>query len=105
MYKLGLIGKRLNYSFSKSYFEKKFKTEFLKNFSYSLYELGHIKEIKDLLRVKNLIGLNITSPYKKSIIKYTDELDETSKKIGAINTIFIHQNKSQMIYFQFILLI
>jgi len=96
MYNTGLIGKNLKYSFSKNYFENKFQREGLKNFSYNLYELNHISELHNLLRKKNLIGLNITSPYKESIIKYIDQLDEISKKIKSVNTIFINK-KTQKI--------
>tara|TARA_B100001250_G_C19678592_1_gene734803 strand:+ start:127 stop:879 length:753 start_codon:yes stop_codon:yes gene_type:complete len=93
MYNLGLIGKNLQHSFSKKFFQKKFEKENLKNFSYKSYELNAIEEFPQLLQNKNLTGLNITSPYKESIIKYIDRLDEVSRKIKSVNTIFIKNKK------------
>ncbi len=93
MYKIGLIGKDLKYSFSKKFFKNKFKKEGLKKFSYNLYELNTIEEFNLLLKNNNLIGLNITSPYKESVIQYIDFLDEISRKTQSVNTIFINKNK------------
>lgn len=88
--KLGLIGKTLSHSFSKSYFENKFKEENLANHSYDLFELETIEEFPELIRNNTyLVGLNVTIPYKESIIPFLDELDETAKEIGAVNTIKI----------------
>jgi len=97
MYKIGLIGENLKYSFSKKYFDEKFKKECLHDFSYELYEINSIENFKNLLHIKNLIGLNITSPYKQSIIKYINKLDHISQKIKAVNTIFIDKVTSKII--------
>ncbi|MFT6152199.1 MAG: shikimate dehydrogenase, partial [Flavobacteriales bacterium] len=67
--KLGLIGKTLSHSFSKSYFENKFKEESLTNHSYELFELESLEYFKELINNNpNLVGLNVTIPYKESII-------------------------------------
>ena len=42
MHKLGLIGLPLSHSFSKQYFDRKFKQENIKNFIYSLYEMENL---------------------------------------------------------------
>lgn len=96
MHNLGLIGKNLQHSFSKDFFKKKFKRENLMNFSYNSYELNAIEELNQLLKNKNLTGLNITSPYKESIIKYVDHLDEISRKTKSVNTIFINKKTSKI---------
>ena len=47
-------------------------------------------QLKDaILGVRGLgiYGLNVTMPHKISIIKYLDELDETAKRIGSVNTV------------------
>ena len=93
MYNLGLIGKNLQHSFSKKFFQNKFQKENLTNFSYNSYELNTIEELPKLLQNKNLTGLNITSPYKESVIEYIDHLDEISKKTKSVNTIFIKNKK------------
>lgn len=88
MKQYGLIGKSLQHSFSKKYFENKFKKESITDCYYDLFELDSIDEVKHILNsTKNIIGLNVTIPYKESIIPFLDEIDGVAKKIGAINTI------------------
>ena len=74
MYNLGLIGENLSHSFSKEYFDKKFKNNKIQNFSYSLFPLKNLKSINSLIKNKKLLGFNVTSPYKESIIQYIDKL-------------------------------
>ena len=86
----GLIGKTLKHSFSKGYFEQKFKEQKIEDIEYRNFEFGHINEVKvQLSEIKDLKGLNVTIPFKSSIIPYLDEMDEISEKIGAVNTIKI----------------
>lgn len=89
MNQFGLIGKTLSHSFSRSYFQKKFEELKLKDYSYDLFELDRIQDIKSLLLNKNLKGLNVTVPYKQEVIPYLDELDDSAKKVGAVNVIKI----------------
>ncbi len=94
MIHLGLIGSSLKHSFSKNYFEKKFKEQHLENYVYTNFEIEHIDHFKNLLsKNKNLNGLNVTIPYKESIIPFLDELNEEAKHIGAVNCIKIKNNK------------
>ena len=94
MRRFGLIGKTLKHSFSKSYFEEKFKKE---NISDSIYSLFELKEVEDLLSliygIPNLGGLNVTIPYKESVIPYLDEIDGKAAEIGAVNTVVIKNKK------------
>lgn len=91
--KLGLIGKNISYSFSKSFFEDKFKELDLKDYSYDLFDLKEIADVKSIFNIKNLIGFNVTQPYKVEIISYLDELSEEAEKIGAVNTVLIKNGK------------
>lgn len=93
--KLGLIGKTLNYSFSKTYFEKKFQTLGLTNHSYQNFELPSLVELTDFIKNEalKLNGFNVTIPYKQDIISFLDEKSEEVKKIGAVNTVLIKNNK------------
>ena len=93
MKQYGLIGKTLDHSFSKSYFENKFSSENIQNVSYSNFPLESIEEFKSLIKEKTLSGLNVTIPYKTSIIPFLDELSEEAKSIGAVNTIHFKNNK------------
>jgi len=93
MFNLGLIGKNLKYSFSKKYFKLKFKKENLNNFIYELYDLKSLNELSSILKNKNVIGLNVTSPFKESIIQYLDQIDDISKHTKSVNTIFLNKKK------------
>lgn len=89
MKQYGLIGKTLSHSFSKKYFEEKFKRENI-NAVYENFELNDISQVEELFSTHpNLCGLNVTIPYKEQIIPYLDEVDEQARKIGAVNTIYI----------------
>ncbi|MEM2342106.1 MAG: shikimate dehydrogenase [Candidatus Bathyarchaeia archaeon] len=48
-----------------------------------------------ILGIKSLgiQGLNVTMPYKISIIQYLDELDEDARKVGSVNTVINVNNK------------
>lgn len=89
MVQFGLIGKTLAHSFSKNYFFQKFERENLP-YSYANFELKTIDKFPKLLKENpQLIGLNVTIPYKTQIIPFLDELDDEAEKIGAVNTIKI----------------
>ena len=89
----GLLGKSLSHSFSSSYFNEKFFKEEITNTKYLNFELNDISEFPQLIKKQNLSGLNVTLPYKESIIPFLDELSENAKSIGAVNTIQIANGK------------
>ena len=84
----GLIGKHIQHSFSPSYFADKFKDEGIKDVDYRLFPLADISEFNKLKEQEpDLKGLNVTIPYKTSIIPYLDSISEEAKTVGAVNTI------------------
>ena len=84
----GLIGKTLTHSFSPNYFNEKFKVENILDTCYELFPLENIEGILALKNPKHKIaGLNVTFPYKETVIPYLDGLSETAQAIGAVNTI------------------
>jgi len=87
----GLIGKNINYSFSKNFFNNKFENEKI-NAVYINFDIKKIEEFKAIVTENNISGLNITIPYKESIINQLDYVDPTAKEIGAVNTIKFHNN-------------
>ena len=89
----GLIGKSLSHSFSSSYFNEKFFKERITNTKYLNFELNDISEFPQLIKKQNLSGVNVTLPYKESIIPFLDELSENAKRIGSVNTIKISNGK------------
>lgn len=93
---LGLIGKKLGHSFSKKYFEDKFNKLNLANCSYSNFELEAIELFPEFLKTNNCLnGLNVTVPYKESVIPYLNELSEEAGQIGAVNCIKIVNGKTK----------
>ena len=89
----GLIGKSLSHSFSKDYFTEKFASLNLPH-KYLNFELDSIHDLKDLVKTnKKLRGLNVTLPFKESVIPYLDEIDPIAAEIGAVNTILITDGK------------
>src|SRR5699024_6431549 len=92
MSEFGLIGKNIDYSFSRGYFKEKFKKEKL-GYSYVNFDIDTISEFPYILKENpELLGLNVTIPYKESIIPYLDQLSPEAKYIGAVNTIKIVSN-------------
>ena len=89
----GLIGKSLNNSFSAKYFSEKFSREIITDTQYLNFELKNISEFKQLISKIKFSGLNVTIPYKESIIPFLDELSEEAKAIGAVNTIRFYKER------------
>lgn len=88
----GLIGKNIEYSFSRAYFSEKFAAENIPAV-YLNFDLSEVSEIaKVLVEYPEVAGFNVTIPYKEEIIPYLDELDETAEEIGAVNTIKVCDN-------------
>ncbi len=90
----GLIGRNISYSFSRSYFARKFEDLDLRDHAYRNFDLEEIGQFPEVIETTpGLIGLNVTIPYKESVIPFMDELDPVAKAIGAVNTISIKNGK------------
>ncbi|MCC7532561.1 MAG: shikimate dehydrogenase [Bacteroidia bacterium] len=93
MLQYGLIGYPLKNSFSENYFNSKFRKLGI-DAQYANYPLASIDLFPKLLQNHpKLKGLNVTIPYKEKIIPYLNEVEDTAKEIGAVNTIKILENK------------
>ncbi len=89
----GLIGYPLSHSFSKKYFTEKFKKEGITHHEYELFPIEDISAFHGLVQEQgDLVGLNVTLPYKELVVKYLDHLDDAVKEIGACNTIHFTKN-------------
>ena len=90
----GLIGKDIEYSFSRKYFIEKFNSDVnLSNCSYKNFDIKFIDQINNFINDKNISGLNVTIPYKEEIIPYLDDLSDEAREIGAVNTICFENNR------------
>ena len=86
---LGLIGYPLGHSKSPEIFAQLFAQKNIKG-SYTLHPLKNIALLKQWLPTQpNLLGFNVTIPYKQSIIPFLDEISNEAKAIGAVNTVKI----------------
>lgn len=95
MKKYGLIGYPLGHSFSRNFFNEKFHSENI-DAEYVNFEIPSIKELPSVLLANpNLVGLNVTIPYKEQVISYLDELDKDAAAIGAVNVIKIVNQKGK----------
>ena len=88
MRQFGLIGYPLSHSFSKKYFTERFKEWKLSDHNYELFSIEHIDMFPALIKTwPDLVGLNVTIPYKQKVMEYLDDLDDAAREIGAVNTI------------------
>ena len=84
----GVIGEHLPHSFSKIIHEK------IETYAYEIREIER-ESLDAFMREKPFEGINVTIPYKESVIPYLDEIDPMAKAIGAVNTIV---NKNGRLY-------
>jgi shikimate dehydrogenase len=97
MRKFGLIGYPLGHSFSKGYFTEKFIKENLNDCEYNNYPITRVEDLITLIENNpDLVGLNVTIPYKEQVIPLLDELDDVAFQIGAVNTIGIERKPGQI---------
>lgn len=89
----GLVGKDLSHSFSKTYFQQKIFKEKILDARYLNFELKDISNFPKLIEERNISGLNITIPYKEKIIPFLDDLTDSAKAIGSVNTIEFKNGK------------
>ncbi|MBM3156818.1 MAG: shikimate dehydrogenase [Chloroflexi bacterium] len=85
---VGIIGHRLKHSVSPQFQQAAF--DYLKlDVRYEVWETDKegLPEVIEGLRDPSKLGANVTIPYKESVIPLMDELDETARRIGAVNTI------------------
>ena len=76
----GLLGEKLGHSYSPQIHAE------LADYDYRLYEKAP-DEVEDFVRHGDWHGLNVTIPYKKTVIPFCDELSETAATIGSVNTL------------------
>lgn len=80
MKKYGCIGKKLTHSFSKEIHAR------LADYEYELIELSE-QEVCQFLQGKDFEAINVTIPYKQTVIPYLDQISDVASRIGAVNTV------------------
>ena len=88
----GLIGRRLDHSFSPAYFRERFEREGIAA-DYRLFPLERIEELEALLREQpELVGLNVTLPYKEQVLRYAQQLSPEVEAIGSANVLALERD-------------
>ena len=80
MLKCGLLGKKLGHSYSPAIHAR------LGDYEYRLYEMKE-EELEYFVKNGDWNGLNVTIPYKKSVVKYCDGLSDVAAETGSVNTL------------------
>lgn len=95
MLKFGLIGNPIQHSRSPLLFNTMFKDNNI-DAKYELFELKSINDFAELIKSEQqLVGVNVTSPYKSEVLKYVDVLTPQASRANAVNTIFIKRNNGE----------
>jgi shikimate dehydrogenase len=90
----GLIGYPLTHSFSKKYFEEKFKRESLTDCSFKNFPIVSVDELKIIIRENpGLEGLAVTIPHKQSVVSLLDDDKHIHRNLKACNCIKIREGK------------
>ena len=76
----GLLGERLGHSWSRELHA------LFADYDYELFEVKP-EELGDFLRTRDFHGLNVTIPYKTTMLDICDELTETAQAVGSVNTV------------------
>lgn len=85
----GLIGYPLGHSFSAAFFAEKFAREGI-DAEYHNFEIPAIEQLSEVVAAHpTLRGLNVTIPYKQSVMPLLDALSDEARAIGAVNVIRI----------------
>ena len=82
----GLLGEKLAHSYSPAIHAE------LADYEYLLYEKTP-EELDDFLRNSRFDGLNVTIPYKQTVMEYMDEISPEAQRIGAVNTVLNKNGK------------
>ena len=80
MAKCGLLGRKLGHSYSPAIHAM------LADYDYALFE-REPEEVGQFLRNGEWDGLNVTIPYKKTVLPYCAELSDTARTVGSVNTL------------------
>ena len=84
--KYGLIGEHLTHSYSCEIHAQ------IADYEYELHEIPP-SGLGEFLTKREFNAINVTIPYKQDVIPYLDEISETAKRIGAVNTIVNRNGK------------
>lgn len=85
--KCGLLGQKLSHSYSPQIHHA------LADYEYVLYE-KEPRDVESFIRTGDWHGINVTIPYKKTVIPFCDELTPLAREIGSVNTLLRREDGS-----------
>ena len=92
----GLTGFPLGHSWSKKYFEHKFRSENISEVSYEVFPTEKCEDILAwVIANKDLAGFNVTIPHKTAIMPLLHEIHPAAMETGAVNTVKVIRNGDQ----------
>jgi shikimate dehydrogenase len=96
MIKLGLVGEKLSHSQSPQIHEEIMKQRGIKG-TYEILEFSKNTFARDFnaLKASDYRGVNITIPYKESVIPLLDDISQQAKYIGAVNTVLFKDGRAK----------
>ncbi len=93
MRKFGLIGLPLTHSFSPDYFKTKFESLNVQDAIYEAYPLPNLNDFRVWFKDQELLGINVTAPYKVDIIPFLDQLDPVAAEVNSVNCIALENDQ------------
>lgn len=90
----GILGEKLGHSLSPRIHKIIFQAIEVEG-AYKLFEIpkGRLEECIDAIKLLKIKGASVTIPYKEEVMKYLDEVSPEARRIGAVNTIALEDNK------------
>lgn len=90
----GLLGEKLGHSVSPEIHHKVFSILNIEG-AYKKFEVSKedLKKVTDSIKTLKIKGVNVTIPYKRDIMPYLDFISDEAKKIDAVNTILLKDDK------------
>lgn len=90
----GLLGEKLGHSLSPE-IHKIILENIKKDGAYKLFEIPNdkLKDFTDGVKLLKIKGFNITIPYKESVMSHLDYISDEAKRIGAVNTVVLKEDK------------
>ena len=91
---VGIFGNPISHSLSPIMHNSWFK-KYKLNFVYLAFNIfpQNLKSAVEAIKSLNIVGINVTVPYKVEVMKYLDKIDVDAKNIGSVNTIVNKNNK------------
>ena len=92
MIQAGLIGTPLGHSASAAYFAQHYP-----DCRYRAHEMATLEGLRQWVKEERLDGFNVTIPYKRAIIEHLDAVDDTARRIGAVNCVRVQRTEGHTI--------